>query len=198
MLLCLSCIHIPAGIFRPIQIQYTFSVVGSVLYLYSGRNIPSNTNTIQIYCCCVCLVFIFWPEFSGRNIPPIQIQYTFIAGLSVVYFFPAGKFRPESSVQYNTIHIHCCCVCLVFIFRPEFSDRNIQSNTNTIHIYCCCVCFVFIFRPEFSVLPLLCNLDPPEFRPEYGIPAGIQIQYKCNLTVVFRKAYAQSLRTIEE
>ena len=102
LLLCLCCIHFPAGIFRPIQIQYTLIVVVCVLYSLSGRNNPSNTNTIHIYCLL---------SLSGRNFPagklsPIQIQYTFIVVVS----------------------------CFVFIFRPEFSGRNIPSNTNKIHL----------------------------------------------------------------
>ena len=131
VLLSLSCIHIPAGIFRPIQIQYTFIVVVSVLYLYSGRNFPAG---------------IF---------RPIQIQYTFIA-LSVVYCsfscrnIPAGIFRPIQ-IQY---HIHCCCLCLVFIFRPEFSGRNIPSKYkyHTHLLLLCLFCIYFpagIFRIAF-------------------------------------------------
>ena len=102
--LLLCCINFPAGVFRPIQIQYTFIVV--VLYQLSGRNIPSNTNTIHIHCCCVV------SNFPAGIFSQIQIQYTCI----VHSYFPAGIFRP---IQIQYIYIHCCCVCVVSTFRPE-------------------------------------------------------------------------------
>ena len=153
------------------------------LFLFSGRNIPSNTNTIHVYCCCVCVVSTFRPEYSVKykyNIlllsivtfrPEYSVQYKYNTHSSSLCLccinFPAGIFCPIQ-IQY-TIHIHHCC--LVFILRPEFSGRNIPSNTNTIHIhcslslsgrnilsntntihvYCCCVWVVSTFRPEYSV-----------------------------------------------
>ena len=69
----------PAGIFRPIKIQY-----------------------IHIRCCCVCVVltFIFRPEFSGRIFRPIQIQYKFIV---FVLYSLSGRNIPSNT---NTIHTH--------------------------------------------------------------------------------------------
>ena len=128
-------------VFKIADWMTSFIVVVFVCIHFSGRNIPSNQNTIHIYWCCVLYLY------SGRNFPnEIFLQYKYNTNTNN---FPAGIFRP---IQIQYIHICCCCVSVVltFIFRPEFSDRNIPSNTNTIHIYCCCVCLVFIFRPEFS------------------------------------------------
>jgi len=177
----LCCISFPAGIFRSIQIQYTIIVVVIALFLFSGRNIPSNTNTIHIdysilfsgrnipsntntihIYCCVCVVFTFRPEFS--------VKYKYNKHLLLCCIsFPAGIFR-SIQIQYtiivvialflfsgrnipsNTNTIHIdCCVCVAFTFRPEFSGWNTPSNTNTIHSYCCLVCVASTFRPEYSV-----------------------------------------------
>ena len=155
-LLLLCCINFPAGIFRPIQIQYTFFVV--VLHQLSGRNIPSNTNTIHSYCCCV--VIPFRPEYS------VQYKYNTHSSLLCCINFPAGIFRPIQ-IQYRVI----------VVVLHQLSGRNIPSNTNTIHILRCCVASTF--RPEYSVqykyntqlLLLCCNPIPA------GIFRPIQIQY---------------------
>ena len=154
--------NFPAGKLSPMQIQYTFTVVVSCLVFIfrpelSGRNIPSNTNTIYMYCPFV---------LSGRNIPSNTntIHNDFSLSLSARNF-PAGKLSPIQ-IQYTFIVV---VSCLLFIFRPEFSGRNIPFNTNTIHIivvvfvlylfsgrnFPYCVCYV-IFRPEYSVLHILC------------------------------------------
>ena len=173
----MCCNPFPAGIFRPIQIQYIFIVV--VLYQLFGRNIPSNTNTICIYCSFL---------LSGRNIPS-NTNTIHIPCCCVV-----STFRPEHSVQYkyNThwLFLMCCIHFPAGIFRPiqiqytffvvvlhQLSGRNIPSNTNTIHILRCCVASTF--RPEYSVqykyntqlLLLCCNPIPA------GIFRPIQIQY---------------------
>ena len=146
-----------------------------VLYLYwteySGRNIQDrHTNT-------KCVLYLYWMEYSGRNL---------------------NSFRPEYYVKYK-YNIH--------FFSLLFSGRNIPSNTNTMHINCCCVCVVSTFRPEYSVkykynIHLLFTLT---FRPEYSdqykystqllslwlhcfyFPAGIfrQIQIQYTLIVVY-------------
>ena len=154
--------HFPAGIFRPIQIQYTLIVVAFVLYQLSGRNTPSNTNTIHIYCCFVCVASTFRPEYS--------VQYKCNTHLLLCCIsFPAGIFR-SIQIQYTII------VVVIALFL--FSGRNIPSNTNTIHIYCC---VVLAFRPEYSVkykynthllLFCLCGIIFPA-----GIFRSIQIQY---------------------
>ena len=183
--------------FRPIQIQYTLIVVLFVYSQFSGRNIPSNTNTIHIYCCCVCVVFTFRPEYS--------VQYKYNTHLLFHSYFPAGIFRPIQ-IQYT------------FSFPLSLSGRNIPSNTNTIHIDCCFVCVVSTFRPEYSVqykcntyllLLCLCCIHFPAgiFRPiqiQYTFsvhshfPAGlfrpIQIQY--TLIVVLFVLYQLSGRNI--
>ena len=227
---CIVHSNFPARIFRSIQIQYTIIVIVIALFLFSGRNIPSNTNTIHIDCCCVCVVSTFRPEYSVQYkyntqllslwlhcsyfpvgiFRPIQIQYTCI----VYSNFPAGIFRPIQ-IQYTLIvqshfpagifrPIQIQYTCIVHsnfpagIFRPIqiqytiivivialflFFGRNIPSNTNTIHIDCCCVCVVSTFRPEYSVqykyntqllsLWLHCSYFP------VGIFRPIQIQYTC-------------------
>ena len=186
--LWLHCFYFPAGIFRQIQIQYTFIVVLFVLHQLSGRNIPSNTNTIHMSLLC-CISF---PAGIFRS---IQIQYTIIVIVIALLLF-SGRNTPSNT---NTIHIYCCFVCVASTFRPEysvqykynthsllccisfpagifrsiqiqytiivvvialflFSGRNIPSNTNTIHIDCC-VCVAFTFRPEFSGRNILSNTN---------------------------------------
>ena len=159
----MCCIHFPAGIFRPIQIQYTFFVV--VLHQLSGRNIQSNTNTIHSYCCCV--VIPFRPEYS------VQYKYNTYSSLLCCINFPAGIFRPIQ-IQYTVI----------VVVLHQLSGRNIPSNTNTIQSYCCCVASTF--RPEYSVQyqynthsSLLCCINFPA-----GIFRPIQIQYTVIVVVL--------------
>ena len=120
-------IHFPVGGFRPIQIQYIVVVV-CVLHLVSGRNIPSNTKTIHIYCCCACVVFIFRPEYSVKY----KYNTLLLLLLFVLYSFsyrkiPGGIFR-QIQIQYK---------CIVFIFNLYlYLGRNIPLNTNTIQYKC--------------------------------------------------------------
>ena len=149
------------GIFRPENCSL----------LLSGRNIPSNTNTIQIHCCCV--VSTFRPEYF--------VKYKYNIHLLVRFHFPTGIFR-QIQIQYTLI--------VVYVLY-SLSRRNIPSNTNAIclccnhfpawifrpiqiqyiHIHCCCVCVVSTFRPEYSVkykynIHVLFTLT---FRPEYSV-----------------------------
>ena len=174
-------IHFPAGIFRQIQIQYTFIVV-HVLYSFSGRKyfvqykyntrllllcyvhysdqkIPPNTNTIHIYCCCVCVVFTF-PAGIFR---PIQMQCTFIV---VVLYQLSGRNIPSNTNTiclccnhfpagiFRLMQIQCTFIAVVFvlyfILLPEYSGRNIPSNTNAMHIGVVFVLHPFL-QPEYSV-----------------------------------------------
>ena len=228
-----STVHFPAGIFRQIQIQYTFIAVVFVLHLFSGRNIPSNTNTIHrccycvisisgrnirfntntihIFCCCVCIVNVFRPAYSveykyNRCLlfmsafrPEFSVQYKYNTHVLLLCLycinFPAGIFR-RMKIQYTFIAV----VCVLYLF----SGRNIPSNTNAIHC-CCCVCVISIFRPEYSVQYKYNTHLPFIFRPEYSVkhkynarvlllclyciyfPAGIfrQIQIQYTVVVVF-------------
>ena len=134
----------------------------------------SNTNTIHIYCSFsgrnilagiflqynhnTHSLFIFLPEFFGRNIPFNTNTIHIFVVVSVLHLFSGRNFPAGIYLQYKYNKHSLCLSCIYFsagIFRPEYS-----SNTNTMHIILLFTCLCCIYSPA-------------------GIFRQIEIQYKC-------------------
>ena len=176
------------GIFRPERDYNTTTM--NMYCICIGRNIPAgkfiqhNNNEYVLY--------LYWTEYSGRNVHTTQQQWICIV------FVLDGIFRPER--DYNTTTINCVLylywteysgrkvdttqqqwICIVFvldgIFRPER-----DYNTTTITVYCICIgrnipAGKFITTQQQWTVYCICI--------GRNIPAGKSIQHNNNQCVFY-------------